>query len=72
MRSLPADLRATVTEVKATSGDDVTVKLQDGKSVLWGSERDSALKAAVLVRLIKASPDSRTFDVSSPTVPVVH
>lgn len=72
MRSLPADLRATVTEVKATSGDDVTVKLQDGKSVLWGSERDSALKAAVLVRLIKASPDSHAFDVSSPTVPVVH
>ena len=27
--------------------------------------------APVLVRLIAASPDSRVFDVSSPTVPVV-
>ena len=71
MRSLPADLRATVTEVHATSGDDVTLRLDDGKSVVWGSEKDSVRKAAVLVRLIAASPDSRVFDVSSPTVPVV-
>ncbi|MGW9626759.1 FtsQ-type POTRA domain-containing protein [Microbacterium sp. NPDC055521] len=71
MRSLPADLRATVTEVRATSGDDVTLSLADGKTVVWGSERDSARKAAVLVRLIAAAPQSSTFDVSSPTVPVV-
>lgn len=72
MRSLSAKLRAQVTEVKATSGDDVTLKLDDGKTVVWGSEKDSVLKAAVLVRLIKASPDSGTFDVSSPSVPVVR
>lgn len=72
MRSLPADLRGTVTEVRATSGDDVTLLLADGKSVVWGSEKDSVRKAAVLVRLIAASPDSRAFDVSSPTVPVVR
>lgn len=71
MRSLPADLRATVTEVRATSGDDVTLSLADGKTVVWGSESDSARKAAVLVRLIAAAPQSSTFDVSSPTVPVV-
>ena len=71
MRSLPADLRATVKTVRATSGDDVTLELADGKTVVWGSEKDSVLKAAVLVRLIAASPDSRAFDVSSPTVPVV-
>ncbi|MFJ4045543.1 FtsQ-type POTRA domain-containing protein [Microbacterium sp. NPDC089987] len=71
MRSLPADLRATVTQVRATSGDDVTLTLADGKTVVWGSEKDSARKAAVLVRLIAAAPQSSTFDVSSPTVPVV-
>lgn len=72
MRSLPADLRGTVTQVRATSGDDVTLRLADGKSVVWGSEEDSVRKAAVLVRLIAASPSSGTFDVSSPTVPVVR
>lgn len=72
MRSLPADFRATVIEVRATSADDVTLKLQDGKTVVWGSESDSVRKAAVLVRLIATSPDSTTFDVSSPTVPVVR
>lgn len=72
MRSLPADLRATVTGVQATSGDDVTLRLADGKSVVWGSEHDSSRKAAVLVRLIAASPGSQSFDVSSPTVPVVR
>lgn len=71
MRSLPADIRGSVAEVRASSGDDVTLKLQDGKSIVWGSERDSVRKAAVLVRLIAASPDSSVFDVSSPTVPVV-
>ena len=72
MRSLSADLRATVVELKATSGDDVTLTLGDGKAVVWGSEKESALKAAVLASLIKASPESRTFDVSSPRVPVVR
>lgn len=72
MRSLPADLRATVTEVHATSGDDVTLKLADGKTVVWGSEKDSVQKAAVLVRLIAAASGASTFDVSSPTVPVAR
>lgn len=70
MRSLPADLRATVTEVRASSGDDVSFTTSDGKTVIWGGEGDSVRKAEVLVRLIAATPDSRTFDVSSPTVPV--
>lgn len=72
MRSLPPDLRATVSSVHASSGDDVTLRLSDGKSVVWGSEKDSVRKAAVLVRLIAASPESTTFDVSSPAVPVVR
>ncbi|UNK72119.1 FtsQ-type POTRA domain-containing protein [Microbacterium sp. H1-D42] len=71
MRSLPADIRGTVTEVRASSGDDVTLKLQDGKTIVWGSDKDSVRKAEVLVRLIAASPNSSVFDVSSPTVPVV-
>ncbi|WP_309128653.1 FtsQ-type POTRA domain-containing protein [Microbacterium sp.] len=71
IRSLPAELRATVTEVSAGSADDVSFKTSDGKTVMWGSERNSVEKALVLVELIAAAPDARTFDVSSPSVPVV-
>src|SRR5690606_19622355 len=45
VRSLPAQLRAQVTEVTATSADDVTLSLGDGKTVVWGSEDDSVEKA---------------------------
>ncbi|MFC7789463.1 FtsQ-type POTRA domain-containing protein [Microbacterium sp. MAHUQ-60] len=72
VRSLPAQLRAQVATVKASSADDVTLTLGDGKTVVWGSEEDSVEKALVLVALIEKAPDSRTFDVSAPTVPVVR
>ncbi|HTN55204.1 MAG TPA: FtsQ-type POTRA domain-containing protein [Microbacterium sp.] len=72
VRSLPAQLRAQVATVKASSADDVTLTLADGKSVVWGSEEDSVEKALVLVALIEKAPGSRTFDVSAPTVPVVR
>lgn len=72
VRSLPAQLRAQITKVTASSADDVTLSLDDGKTVVWGSEDDSVEKALVLVALIKSAPGSRTFDVSAPTVPVVR
>lgn len=72
VRSLPTDLRARVTQVKASSGDDVTLELDDGKSIVWGSSDDSIQKALVLVALIQKAPDARSFDVSAPTVPVVR
>jgi len=72
VRSLPAQLRAQVTKVTASSADDVTLSLGDGKTVVWGSEDDSVEKALVLVALIKNAPGSRTFDVSAPSVPVVR
>ncbi|MFD5215211.1 FtsQ-type POTRA domain-containing protein [Microbacterium sp. NPDC058345] len=72
VRSLPADLRATVTEVRANSADDVAFTTSDGKTVVWGSDADSVEKALVLVKLIAAAPEARTFDVSSPRVPVVR
>lgn len=72
VRSLPAQLRAQVTKVTASSADDVTLSLGDGKTVVWGSEDGSVEKALVLVALIENAPDSRTFDVSAPTVPVVR
>ncbi|UWF76773.1 MULTISPECIES: FtsQ-type POTRA domain-containing protein [Microbacterium] len=71
VRSLPADVRAALVGVSASSADDVTLTLTDDRSVVWGSAERSAEKAATLDRLIAARPDARTFDVSSPSVGVV-
>ncbi|WP_309067306.1 FtsQ-type POTRA domain-containing protein [Microbacterium sp.] len=71
VRTLPADLRATVVGVRATSADDVTLSLQGDRTVIWGSAENSVKKATALVKVMAAAPDARTFDVSSPSVAVV-
>ncbi|MGL3151315.1 FtsQ-type POTRA domain-containing protein [Microbacterium sp. A82] len=71
IRSLPADIRATVTEVSASTLDDVSLKLSTGLSVVWGSADDSVMKAETLSRVLIPRPDARTVDVSSYLVPVV-
>lgn len=72
VRSLPADLRGQLKEVGAASADDVTLTLQDGRTIVWGSHDDSSQKAVVLVALMKGAPAAHTYDVSAPTVPVVR
>ncbi|WP_309066342.1 FtsQ-type POTRA domain-containing protein [Microbacterium sp.] len=72
VRSLPADLRTALVEVHASSADDVTLALQGGRTVVWGSADDSPKKAAALVKVMAAAPDARSFDVSSPSVAVVR
>jgi cell division protein FtsQ len=71
VRSLPADVRATLSEVTASTLDDVTLKLSTGLTVVWGSAEDSILKSATLSSVLTARPDARTVDVSSYQVPVV-
>lgn len=71
MRSLPAALRASVTEVKATSADDVTLTLEGDRTVVWGNADESPKKAYTLDKLIEARPDATSYDVSSPSVAVV-
>lgn len=71
--SLPADLLAKVDTVTAETSDDVTLALSDGKSVIWGSEEQSELKARVLAALVKSEGSSGavSYDVSAPTHPVL-
>ena len=69
VRSLPADLRAQLTRVQASSTDDVTLTLGD-TIVVWGSSERSPEKALVLSRLVATAPDATSFDVSTPDVPV--
>ena len=68
MRTLPTDIRAVVTDVSATTLDDVTLKLSSGLTVVWGSADQSAYKARVLASAMAVNPAAREIDVSSPDV----
>lgn len=75
MRSLPADIRAQVTEVSASTPDDVTLALGGSNAqIVWGSAADSAEKALNLAKMMAARPPAEvsTYDVSSPDVVVVR
>lgn len=70
IRSLPADVRAQLSGVRATTADDVTLTLSTGLTVVWGSDEESALKGRVLAQTLAAKPDATTIDVSSPNASV--
>ncbi|WP_353114105.1 FtsQ-type POTRA domain-containing protein [Microbacterium sp.] len=70
VRSLPADVRARLTGVRASTPDDVTLTLDGKVAIVWGSAEKSAEKALALTRVMKAKPDARSYDVSSPAVPL--
>jgi cell division protein FtsQ len=75
MRSLPDDIRAQVTEVTASTADDVTLTLGGTNTqVVWGNAEKSALKAVVLQTTMAGRPpqDVSTYDVSSPEAVVVR
>jgi cell division protein FtsQ len=72
--ALPHDVLSKVDSVTAQTNDDVTLTLTGvGQKVVWGSAENSALKARVLVALIKTqSPNAAVkYDVSAPSNPVV-
>ncbi|MEH3088582.1 MAG: cell division protein FtsQ/DivIB [Microbacterium arborescens] len=71
-RSLPDDLRTQVTTVTATTPNDVTLTLADGRSVVWGGASDSAKKARTLEQLMAVRADASGYDVSSPDAAVVR
>lgn len=74
--ALPADLLGRVATVDAKSKDDVSMRLRGnaGQRIVWGDGSQSVLKSKVLAALIKnqKKTDFVTFDVSSPTAPVVR
>ncbi|MHA7134917.1 cell division protein FtsQ/DivIB [Oerskovia turbata] len=74
LNALPAELRAEVAEVTASTQDAVTMTLRDGAVVEWGNEEDAALKVEVLLAL-RALPENQAaalFDVSAPTMPITR
>lgn len=75
VRALPAEVRAQVTEISATTPNDVAFTLADsGAEVIWGSADDSAKKALVLDSAMTALPPGEVsvYDVSSPNALVVR
>lgn len=74
-RTLPADIRAQVTAMSATSANDVTLTLGGtGTQVVWGNADDSQLKARYLASAMIARPpaDVYSYDVSAPEAVVIR
>ncbi len=69
-RSLPEDVRQTITKIAATSPSQLTVTLASGVTVNWGSADQSKLKAQIVTALLERKPKS--IDVSSPRSPAIR
>jgi cell division protein FtsQ len=68
--SLPAGLRSSVTSVAAPSPDQVTLRLSNGVTVVWGGAEDAAAKARELAILMQTR--ARYYDVSSSATAVTN
>jgi cell division protein FtsQ len=68
--AMPAALRGRVERLRATSRSSVTVVLRSGVQVNWGTAADSALKADIVLALLKRKPSA--IDVSSPHNPAIR
>ncbi|WP_308169955.1 cell division protein FtsQ/DivIB [Acrocarpospora catenulata] len=67
--ALPESLSRLVDEVSAGSAENVTFRLNDGRTVVWGGRDRAADKSRILTTLLRES--AMTFDVSSPDVVTV-
>ncbi|MEV7007686.1 FtsQ-type POTRA domain-containing protein [Streptosporangium sp. NPDC051022] len=67
--ALPQGLAPKVAEVLAPSPETVSLRLKDGREVVWGGSDRPADKARILTTLLKRPADS--YDVSSPDVVTV-
>jgi cell division protein FtsQ len=65
--ALPKELAAMVDHVEVLTVDQITLVLKDQRIVVWGSADDSALKAEVLLKLLRQP--GKVYDVSVPGQP---
>ncbi|MEU6997740.1 FtsQ-type POTRA domain-containing protein [Nonomuraea sp. NPDC046570] len=63
---LPDDLTRVIDEVLATTAENVSFKLVDGRTVMWGGGDRGEDKARILTGLLKQK--AKAYDVSSPDV----
>jgi cell division protein FtsQ len=69
LATLPEDVLRRVREVRAPSGQWVSLRLSDGRMVIWGDAERPVEKARVLKTLLRTPAAS--YDVSSPDVVTV-
>lgn len=65
--NIPEQLLPRVERLQAKAVDRITLQLDDGDLVVWGSAEQSELKGDVLVALLDV--DARLYDVSAPGYP---
>lgn len=75
--ALPRSVRTEVAVVAATTGQDVTLRLTDGTTVVWGDGDDAAAKGAALAGVLQqihagALDGADTIDVSAPKAVVLR
>lgn len=70
LAALPADVRKRATEISVPTFDSVTVSLDDGVRVVWGSADEGARKAEVLAALMRTK--AKIYDVTSPDAPTTQ
>ncbi|WP_049564094.1 cell division protein FtsQ/DivIB [Nonomuraea sp. SBT364] len=63
---LPGELGGRVRQVAATTAEDVTLTLSDGRTVIWGGVDRPEAKARILTSMLRQ--DAEVYDVSSPDV----
>ncbi|RVW05651.1 FtsQ-type POTRA domain-containing protein [Rhodococcus xishaensis] len=69
LEQLPEEVRFQVSEVAAPTISNISVTLDDGRVLVWGSAEDSERKSAVVSVLL--TQPGQVFDVSSPELPTV-
>lgn len=69
---IPPDVATQVEKVEADAVDHITLRVEGGREVLWGSADDSELKSEVIGLLMQNKPDAKVYDVSAPTHPTTR
>ena len=77
LTALPGDVREQVTAASATSREDVSLTLEDGTQVRWGTPDETTEKAAALAAVLgqidaEALEPADTIDVSTPDAVVLR
>ncbi|GGK98233.1 hypothetical protein Sme01_61920 [Sphaerisporangium melleum] len=67
---LPADLRQMVRTIRATTARDVSLRLADGRTIMWGGSERTRDKARVALTLLGRPGEA--YDVSSPDVVAIR
>ncbi|MFC4536483.1 cell division protein FtsQ/DivIB [Sphaerisporangium dianthi] len=67
---LPGELRRMVRTIRATTTQDVSLRLDDGRTIMWGGADRTKDKARVALTLLRRRADA--YDVSSPEVVTVE